>query len=579
MANVYIERKLLWGFVITVGAVLALSVYAYLNIQRFIEADEWQDHTREVVNISQQILSGVTDMETAQRGFVITADEKYLQPYYQAHSTLDSLVRKLFHMVEDNSVQGARVSRLRRTINNKSDWVATVIDKRRQSFEEAQKLVVSGVGLTRMDEIRNLVDVIQQEEDKLYSQRKVLGSLTLAQFQSSFASMLIVAAVFVIILFFLINSNMKARIKAELQLKSASAEIQDLYNYAPCGYLSVDATTTLININQTLLDWMGYTASEVIGRLKYPDLLSEQSKNEFRSRFKYEIDEYQTKGYVNGLEFEFMRKDKSIFPVLVNATAVFDDSGKFLKSRTTVFDNTARKDAENRADQLRKEMEAFTYSVSHDLRAPLRFIGGYAQMLEEDYKERLDAEGNRILATIQKNAERMGHLIDDLLDFSRMGRKELMMATINFDQVVSEVLEEFQLKQAVNIEVTSQPLGNVRADRSMIKQVWINLISNAIKYSRKQPISKIEIGRIDTDSEIHFYVKDNGVGFDMQYSHKLFEVFQRLHKVQEFEGTGVGLALVKRIVVRHGGRVWAASRTGEGAIFYFSLPNYINHAK
>ncbi|HCZ37078.1 MAG TPA: hypothetical protein DHV26_14250 [Cytophagales bacterium] len=579
MANVYIERKLLWGFVITVGAVLALSVYAYLNIQRFIEADEWQDHTREVVNISQQILSGVTDMETAQRGFVITADEKYLQPYYQAHSTLDSLVRKLFHMVEDNSVQEARVSRLRRTINNKSDWVATVIDKRRQSFEEAQKLVVSGVGLTRMDEIRNLVDVIQQEEDKLYSQRKVLGSLTLAQFQSSFASMLIVAAVFVIILFFLINSNMKARIKAELQLKSASAEIQDLYNYAPCGYLSVDATTTLININQTLLDWMGYTASEVIGRLKYPDLLSEQSKNEFRSRFKYEIDEYQTKGYVNGLEFEFMRKDKSIFPVLVNATAVFDDSGKFLKSRTTVFDNTARKDAENRADQLRKEMEAFTYSVSHDLRAPLRFIGGGVQMLEEDYKERLDAEGNRILATIQKNAERMGHLIDDLLDFSRMGRKELMMATINFDQVVSEVLEEFQLKQAVNIEVTSQPLGNVRADRSMIKQVWINLISNAIKYSRKQPISKIEIGRIDTDSEIHFYVKDNGVGFDMQYSHKLFEVFQRLHKVQEFEGTGVGLALVKRIVVRHGGRVWAASRTGEGAIFYFSLPNYINHAK
>jgi light-regulated signal transduction histidine kinase (bacteriophytochrome) len=274
-----------------------------------------------------------------------------------------------------------------------------------------------------------------------------------------------------------------------------------------------------------------------------------------------------------------MRKDKSIFPVLVNATAVFDDSGKFLKSRTTVFDNTARKDAENRADQLRKEMEAFTYSVSHDLRAPLRFIGGYAQMLEEDYKERLDAEGNRILATIQKNAERMGHLIDDLLDFSRMGRKELMMATINLDQVVSEVLEEFQLKQTTNIEVAYQPLGNVRADMSMIKQVWINLISNAIKYSRKQPISKVEIGRIDTDSEIHFYVKDNGVGFDMQYSHKLFEVFQRLHKVQEFEGTGVGLALVKRIVVRHGGRVWAASRTGEGAVFYFSLPNYINHAK
>jgi PAS domain S-box-containing protein len=464
-------------------------------------------------------------------------------------------------------------------IRSKSEWVSKVIEVRKNNFEDAQTLVASGVGMERMDTIRNLVDVIQQEEDKLYSQRSNMGELTLTQFQGSFAGMLLITAVFVVILFLLINASMKARIKAELQFKTASAEIQDLYDYAPCGYLSVDATTTLINMNQTLLDWMGYKASEVIGRLKYPDLLSERSKNEFRSRFKQEIDEYQAKGYTNGLEFEFMRKDKSIFPVLVNATAVFDDSGKFLKSRTTVFDNTARKDAENRADQLRKEMEAFTYSVSHDLRAPLRFIGGYAQMLEEDYKERLDAEGNRILATIQKNAERMGHLIDDLLDFSRMGRKELMMATINLDQVVSEVLEEFQLKQTTNIEVACQPLGNVRADMSMVKQVWINLISNAIKYSRKQPISKVEIGRIDTDSEIHFYVKDNGVGFDMQYSHKLFEVFQRLHKVQEFEGTGVGLALVKRIVVRHGGRVWAASRTGEGAVFYFSLPNYINHAK
>ena len=237
----------------------------------------------------------------------------------------------------------------------------------------------------------------------------------------------------------------------------------------------------------------------MIGRLKYPDLLSEQSRNEFRSRFKFEIDEYQTKGYVNGLEFEFMRKDRTIFPVLVNATALFDENGRFLKSRTTVFNNAARKAAEEKAEQLRKEMEAFTYSVSHDLRAPLRFIGGYAQMLEEDYREKLDAEGNRLIGTIQKNAERMGQLIDDLLDFSRMGRKELMMAIINHDQLVKEVLEEFQLKKMTNqIDVVHHPLGNLRADRSMLKQVWINLISNAIKYSRKQQLSKVEIGRIDT---------------------------------------------------------------------------------
>lgn len=580
MVRIYIERKLLLGFLITVSAVLALSGYAYISIQRFIAADAFLDHTREVVNVSQHILAGAADMETAQRGFVITSNDKYLEPYHRAQSTQDSLVRRLFHLVNDNPIQEVRVGQLRRMLNQKSDWVRSVIETRKHSFEDAQAMVVTGVGKERMDEIRHQVDLIQQEEDKLYSQQKILGSLTLTQFQSSFASMLLVAAVFVVILFFLINASMKARAKAELQLKTASAEIQDLYNHAPCGYLSVDRNITVITANQTLLDWLGYSPSEVIGKLKYTDFLSEQSRNEFRSRFKSEIDEYQTKGYVSGLEFEFMRKDKSIFPVLVNASAIFDDVGNFLKSRTTVFDNTARKEAENRADQLRKEMEAFTYSVSHDLRAPLRFIGGYAQILEEDYKEKLDAEGNRIIATIQKNAERMGQLIDDLLDFSRMGRKELMLATINVDEIVSEILEEFQVNKLLdNVEVKQHVLGKVRADRSMFKQVWINLISNAIKYSRKQHNSKVEIGRLETDREIQFYVKDNGVGFDMQYAHKLFEVFQRLHKVQEFEGTGVGLALVKRIVVRHGGRVWAASRPGEGAVFYFSVPNYDNHAK
>jgi CHASE3 domain sensor protein len=296
MAKVYIDKKLLWGFVMTVSVVLALSLYAYISIQRFIDSSKAQDHTREVVNVSQQILSAVTDMETAQRGFVITQDEKHLQPYHNATLNLDSFVLRLFRLVNDNPVQVVRVSQLKRLVQTKSEWVAYIIETRRHNLEEAQALVASGVGMERMDVIRKQIDLIQQEEDKLYSQRSNLGEHTLTQFQGSFAGMLLIAATFIVILFLLINASMKARIKAELQFKTASAEIQDLYDYAPCGYLSVDATTTLINMNQTLLDWMGYKASEVIGRLKYPDLLSEQSKNEFRSRFKQEIDEYQTKG-------------------------------------------------------------------------------------------------------------------------------------------------------------------------------------------------------------------------------------------------------------------------------------------
>ncbi|MBX2917429.1 MAG: CHASE3 domain-containing protein [Cyclobacteriaceae bacterium] len=576
MTQIYIEPNLRWWFLSIVCAILVLIIYSYSSIQRFIDTGTKQDHTRQVVNISQHILSSITELESAQRAYIITANEEYLQPYQVAILNLDSLVRTLFRLVQDNAVQEVRVSQLKRIINKKQEWVGKVIETRKESFLQAQALVATGIGIELMNQIRDRIAIIQQEEDKLYLQRGNLGKQTLLRFQGSFAGLLVVTAVFVTILFFQINKNMKARLLVEQQLQTASAEIHDLYNYAPCGYLSVDATTTIITVNQTLLDWLGYQAHEVAGKMKYTDLLSEQSRNEFRTRFKHEIDQYQVKGYVSGLEFDFMRKDKSIFPVLVNASAIFDNTGKFMRSRTTVFDNTARKNAENKAEQLRKEMEAFTYSVSHDLRAPLRFIGGYAQMLQEDYNEKLDAEGSRIINTIQKNAERMGQLIDDLLDFSRLGRKELMMGKVNLDDLVSEVLEEFQVLP--HVEITRNALGMVHADISMIKQVWINLISNALKYSRKQPVSRIEIGRLNAENEIHFYVQDNGVGFDMNYAHKLFEVFQRLHKVQEFEGTGVGLALVKRIVTRHGGRVWAASRPGQGAVFYFSLPNIESYA-
>lgn len=221
-----------------------------------------------------------------------------------------------------------------------------------------------------------------------------------------------------------------------------------------------------------------------------------------------------------------------------------------------------------------EELESFSYSVSHDLRAPIRAIEGFSRLLEEDYGSALDEEGKRLLGVVRKNARRMGMLIDDLLDFSRLGRRPLETAAVDMTALARETLElACGAEAGRDFEVSVDDLPAVSGDRSLLEQVWKNLLENAVKYTRGRAPAVIRITADTIDPEVIFHVRDNGVGFDMQYVNKLFGVFERLHPDAEFEGTGVGLALVERIVRRHGGRVWAESEIGQGASFHFSLPS------
>jgi PAS domain S-box-containing protein len=225
------------------------------------------------------------------------------------------------------------------------------------------------------------------------------------------------------------------------------------------------------------------------------------------------------------------------------------------------------------AEETIHQLEAFSYSISHDLRAPLRGVDGYIRMLKEDCAHRLDAEGNRLLDVVSSEAKRMGQLIDDLLTFSRLGRTQMESTTIDMTALASAVFENLSRtapETAPRLELESLPAAH--GDVSMLRQVFANLFDNAAKFSRHQSTPVIEVGGGSVDGESTYYVKDNGVGFDEKYSHKLFGVFQRLHSEEEFEGTGVGLALVQRVIHRHGGMVWAEGKPNQGAAFYFTLP-------
>jgi len=223
---------------------------------------------------------------------------------------------------------------------------------------------------------------------------------------------------------------------------------------------------------------------------------------------------------------------------------------------------------------LNQELESFSYSVSHDLRAPLRHIDGFTRLLGRHAGTGLDEKGRHYLATIEHSVRQMGNLIDELLAFSRLGREEIRSASVDLQAIAQEAIREVESDtNGRNVQWTVGALPPVTGDASLLRQVFVNLLSNALKYTRPRAVSSIEVGSVPTDSdEVVCFVRDNGVGFDMKYSDKLFGVFQRLHGTGEFEGTGIGLANVRRVIQRHGGRTWAEGTVDGGATFYFSLP-------
>jgi PAS domain S-box-containing protein len=328
----------------------------------------------------------------------------------------------------------------------------------------------------------------------------------------------------------------------------------------------------------------GYTAEEMIGqpiiRLIPPDRPNEEPSILERLARGESIDHYETVR---------RRKDGRLIDISLSVSPMRDANGSIMGASKIARDITDRKRAEaalqaaheeltRRQQELveaNRELESFSYSVSHDLRAPIRTIDAFSRILSEDHGAGLDGEATRCLDIVKKAASQAGELIDDLLEFSRLGRQGLQHEAVDMKAIVQEVVEDLQALQLDRrIEWRVQDLPRAWGDRRLLRIVWNNLLSNALKYTQYRAEAIIEVGcRPDGDrgSSIIYFVKDNGVGFDMKYAHKLFGVFQRLHRKEEYEGTGVGLAIVQRIVHRHGGRVWAESAPDAGAAFYFSL--------
>jgi PAS domain S-box-containing protein len=570
MLKFHLNKRILIGFFLALAILCWLAVYSYFNTHKLISTSQSVADTQDVLFNAQRLLTLAVEIEVRQRGFTLTGNEIFLEPFNKGISQIKPQFYTLRELTKKTGTHNEKLERLASDIDTLVAFSSSVVQVYQSSREAAMKMNASLTGKKSLDRIREVIITLEEEEKALLDRRIKNNETQLRKLNFGFIALLFVTGLIVVFLLLAINVNLEARNETEKRLIRASEEIRDLYDNAPCGYHSLDNEGYFVEINKTLMKWLGYeNKSDVIGKLNVSQVISPDDLNSFREKYPA----FKEKGFINNVEFNFRRRNGTEFPVILSSVAIYDENGNFVKSRSNSFDNSERKMAESQITNLNKELEAFTYSVSHDLRAPLRSIDGYARILYEDYQEKLDAEGKRLINVIVNNAKRMGKLIDDLLDFSRLGRKDIQWSSIDMTGMVNSILSEFIEQEAQRkIEVVIHPLERADGDIDMIRQVWVNLISNAIKYTGKKAIAKIDIQSAEEKEEIHYSIADNGVGFDMQYSGKLFGVFQRLHRIQDFTGTGVGLAIVKRIITRHNGRVWAEGQVDKGATFHFTIP-------
>lgn len=582
-----IERQ---RFAAALGLLGFIGLGLYLNVARLNDNYRWTTHSQQVISDLNKIYSISQSIETGMRGHIITGDDTYLEPYFNAFRESDGKLEQLLKLTSDNPGQQKLIMQLGSLIEREKKLQQQILDAHAtEGISAARRVMNIQKSKDIMEEIQTVYSEILREEQRLFKVRQTDANISSHNAIISMAIGGLVVGAMLVVVFRGLQREVNERKERERALDEQTRLLESIVNNMGEGLVVADQSGKFLIWNPA--------AARILGKG-----MTDRPPEEWTNVYGVFMPDGITpvapeclplpralRGESVDDDVQFIRNDQNPNGVWISVSArpLTDHAGRSMGGVAVFRDITESRRIEqqilelneqltNRAGLLEaanKELEAFSYSVSHDLRAPLRHINGYVDLLKKGLNGHLDEKHLRRLNVISSSATNMGQLIDDLLVFSRMGRAAMTIYAVDLNQLVAEVRESLSMdleNRTINWRVADLPV--IQADRNMLRLVLMNMLGNAIKYTRHRDPAVIEIGSREENGAQIVFVKDNGAGFDMRYVEKMFGVFQRLHSVTEFEGTGIGLANVRRIILRHGGTTWAEGKVNEGATIYFSIP-------
>ena len=575
-----VEHKIVAAFVLAFLAIVLVGFITFHEARRHGEYNGWVLHTYEVLDQISGLSSSVDEIEGGGRGYLLTGKKDYLEPYQTGIDSAGSHLEELRRSTADNPIQQVRVARLQTLVNRAISFLHDKIEMRQHAGVETVAPLIGTESKENVDQVRFATGEMKRTELELLRRRTAESDDSARRTLTGFVVFLALAMVMLGAFFLFIWHDLAARRRADESLRESDARFRGVLDGAPDAMVISDAAGAIQMVNAQAVTLFGYSRDDFAGR-PLKNLLVEREKADAAEQ---EIAEQRSESaFLNfkalAAKYDGVRKNGDLFPIEMSRSPLEVGGQQLLVS--AIRDRTEQERAEEALGKYsldlarsNAELERFAYVASHDLQEPLRMVSSYTQLLSRRYKGKLDSNADEFIAYAVDGANRMQKLINDLLALSRVGTQAQPSEPVDTGGVLQRVLADMKgtIEAAGATVVAPASLPTVLADGGQIGQLFQNLVGNALKFRGPQP-PRIEIATEPLAENFwRFSFKDNGIGIEPQYFDRIFVIFQRLHGKENYPGTGIGLAICKKIVERHGGQLWVESQPGQGANFLFTLP-------